>query len=425
MAEKACPWLVRAAKAAINVGDIDSTMQFAMRGVRLGARGLDRGTLLQLRSYAGALGSRPELEVAREALEHLPVGTGQWWFAVSVFTISSCMMGKPGEAAPYLPLIAQASFPDEPDLALAHALITLVVGCLLMGKVNIAASILDRAEKSSALRDPDSVLHTFIETGRSSLRAVAPVDGEWRLESAFHGCRRCADAMSRIGAPHGESTALNYLSIAAVHLGCFEDARDASRRSVEVALRSNILNIGEWARIFLARAHLRLGEVAPALAAIESLHKSFDSTVRQMVPVIVAEARFLQGDPAGAEAAVVAAFAGESPHLQRLAARVLAKSQLAMGQGDRALETIEKTLATETSNGLESYLDLLTIRAEAVHAKGDVSGALASLDDARTRILRVAKTIEDPELRASFLNRVEPCARALRLWGAWTEPASA
>jgi tetratricopeptide (TPR) repeat protein len=425
MAENACPWLVRAAKAAINVGDIHSTTQFAMRGVRLGARGLDRGTLLQLRSYAGALGSRPELDVAREALEHLPVGSGQWWFAVSVFTITACMMDRPGEPAPYLKLIAQVPFPEEPDLALVHALMTLVVGCLFLGKLSIAESILDRAEKEPALRDADSVLHAYIETGRFALRAVAPVDGEWRLESAFEGCRRCADAMSRIGAPHGESTALNYLSIAAIHLGRYEDARDASRRSVEVAQRGKLLILGEWARIFLARAHLRLGEVGPALSAIEALHKSQDSTVLQMIPVIVAEARLLQGDPGGAEAAVVAAFAGKSPHLLRLAARVLAKSQLALGQGDRALETIERTLATETSNGLESYLDLLTIRAEALHAKGDLAGALASISDARSRVVRVAKTIEDPELRESFVNRVEPCVRALRLHDAWTIPETA
>jgi Flp pilus assembly protein TadD len=142
-----------------------------------------------------------------------------------------------------------------------------------------------------------------------------------------------------------------------------------------------------------------------------------------MLPVIVAEARLCQGDFAGAEAAVSGAFSGQSPRLQRLAACVLAKAQLKQGNGVRALETIERTLSTKTSNGLESDIDLLTLRAEARLACGDADGARAAIAEARALIDRIAAGIDDALLQTSFVTRVEPCARAIGLCDAWSVDA--
>jgi hypothetical protein len=58
-------------------------------------------------------------------------------------------------------------------------------------------------------------------------------------------------------------------------------------------------------------------------------------------------------------------------------------------------------------------VDLLTVRAEARLASGDRSGAQAAAAEAERFVLSVAQTIDDLELRRSFVENVEPCARAL------------
>ena len=422
MHERACACLVKATKAAVDVGDIASAAQFASRGVRLGAEGAERGTLLLWQSYSGSLSGRPNLDASREALRLLSEGTASWWLGLAVFVFDASVCGQPAEAIPYLDRAKTAPCPAQPDLALAQGLLTLVAGCVLMGKAETAGAILSRAERSPALSERDAVLDAFIATARCGLASMAPIDGQWRLESAFHGGRRCAEALGRYGATDGECTALNYFAVAAMHLGFYEEARDASRRALEASQRTSFRNTEEWARLFMAKAHLRLGEVQQALAAVEPLGGSVDWNVGQMLPVIVGEARLVQGDFAGAEEAVSGAFSGQSPRLQRLAACVLAKSQLKQGDGVRALETIERTLATRTSNGLESDIDLLTLRAEARFACGDATGARVAIAEARALIDRIAAGIDDALLQTSFVTRVEPCARAIGLCDAWAVP---
>src|SRR6185312_8906180 len=118
------------------------------------------------------------------------------------------------------------------------------------------------------------------------------------------------------------------------------------------------------------------------------------------------------GDYEGAERAVSAAFSGQSPRLQRLAACVLARAQLALGNAKGALESVDRALGTETSGGLESDIDLLTLRAEARNESGDVVGARTAIAEAHAFVSRIAAGVEDAQLRESFLTRVEPCARA-------------
>jgi ATP/maltotriose-dependent transcriptional regulator MalT len=140
-----------------------------------------------------------------------------------------------------------------------------------------------------------------------------------------------------------------------------------------------------------------------------------------MLPVITAEARLRQGDYAGAEAASADAFSGQSPRLQRLAACVLAKAQLARGNAAAALDTVDRAFRTETSSGLESDIELLTLRAEARFATDDAAGARDAIREARALVLQIADDVGDPHLRESFLRRVEPCARAMALSDEWSQ----
>jgi eukaryotic-like serine/threonine-protein kinase len=422
-AERARAWLVHAAKTAIDAGDLLGTIELCSRGVKLGASGPERGRFLLLRSYAEALCGEPDLEVTREALDLLPVGTAPWWLGLGVLIFGSCMRGRPQEAGPYVKLAAEAPFARERDVPLGQGVLTLVGGLVLLGKAEVAERILARARAiadDDGDQDADPVFRAFLAASRCALLTVAPVGGRWHLGEAYRGGRRAAEELASLGALHGQSIALYYFGIAAMHVGRYEEARDACLESTELTRRtSSGINQG-WPRLFLAKAQLRLGAVDEALRAVQPLRSLPDWTVQQMLPVILAEARLREGNYRAAEEEAVPACTGVSPRLGRLASSVLARAQLADGRAAEALATSERALALPGASGLESELELLTVHAEALFACGFRERAESAIRQARDAVLSVADGIDELELRASFLANVEPCARALELAARWS-----
>jgi tetratricopeptide (TPR) repeat protein len=264
------------------------------------------------------------------------------------------------------------------------------------------------------------VFEAFLASSRCALAAVAPLGGRWRLEEAFHGGRRAATTLGALGAAHGESVALYYFSVAAMHLGRYEDARDATLRSAELTRRAASGIAEEWPLLFLAKAYVRLGKLDEALATLQPLSASPDFTSRQMRPVVVAEALLRKGDHAAAAKEAAEACSGVSLRLRRLAACVLAAAELRQGAPERALETANRALELPTSNGLESDIELYTLRAEALRALDRTPESVEAIAQARELVLGIAADIEDVELKRSFLENVEPCARALSLHERWS-----
>jgi tetratricopeptide (TPR) repeat protein len=291
----------------------------------------------------------------------------------------------------------------------------------LLGKGDVAESVLDRAARAAAeSSERDPVFEAFLASARCALASVAPVNGKWRLEEAFHGGREAAKILGKLGANHGQSIALYYFAIAAMHLGCYEDARDATLRSLELTRRGSSGITEEWSRLFLAKAYLRLGKPEEALATVASFGSSPDWTVRQMLPVIVAEARLRQGDLSAAVQEAAPACAGVSPRLSRLAACVMASAQLAQGRAAEALLTVTSALEQRTSSGFESDIDLYTLRAQALRGSERVAESVEAISRARDLVVGIAADIGDTALQRSFLENVEPCARALRLFEQWS-----
>jgi tetratricopeptide (TPR) repeat protein len=420
-AERARSLLARAAKAAVDAGDLVGTALLANRGVRLGASGFERGRFLLLHCYSAALRGEPEIEVTREALDLLAVGSAPWWLGLGVLIFGSCMRGRPHEVAAYVGLAADAPVERDPDVPLGQGMLTCVGGLVLLGKSHVAERILERTRGMPEQGPPDLVLDAFLEASWAALAAVAPVSGKWRLEQAYAGCRSSAQRLAELGALHGQATALYYFGVAAMHLGRYEEARDACLRSVELVRRtSGDINEG-WPMLFLARAYLRLGEVDMALRAVTPIRALPDWMVQQMLPVILGEARLREGKFEAAEEEVIPACSGVSPRLGRMAASVLARALLAQGRVEDALASIERALELPTSHGLESEIDLLTVRGEALYASGRRAEALSAMRHAERAVYAIADGIEDAELRATFLTRVEPCARAIELSKRWAD----
>jgi len=412
---RACPWLARAAKKAIDAGDLAATIELANRGITGSSDGVERGRFLLMRCYADALCGEVNPDLTREAVDALAVGTPHWWLGLAVLIWAACMSGQPEAAAPYVSLAREAPFTRDAFVPQGQALLALVGGLVLLGKSAVAQDILVRAREGSAAAEPDQVFDAFCSAAQAALEAVAPIDGRWYLERSLQESRRCAAELGALGAFHGQSIALCYVGVSAMHLGVHAEARDACIESCRLARKASVKIRDPWPYLFLAKAYLRLGQPDDALQAIQPLLSSADSTARQMVPILVGEALLLQGKLREAEEQVTTAFAGASPRLQRLAACVLARAQLARGETTAALRTIELALEARTSSGLESGLDLMNLKAECLIACGQHEPAKRVVARTRDLVLKLAADIASPELKLSFLNNVEPCARALQL----------
>jgi tetratricopeptide (TPR) repeat protein len=420
--ERALPWLVRAAKMAIDAGDTKTTIELADRGVELGASGAERGSLLLLRSYAQALAGTFDVPITREAVDLLPIGSAPWWLGLAVLIFGASVCGTPGEAAPYVKIAATAPFTVDRDVPFGQALQTLIGGLVLLGRSDVAEAVLDRAAEAVAAHpEPDPIFEAFLASARCALAAVTPIRGRWRLELAFTDGRRCAAALGAVGAVHGQMVALHYLAIAATHLGLYEEAVRACRTAIELA-EPRIEGLRDaWPWLLLAKAYLRLGELDEARDTLAILEGWNDWNVQQMIPVLTGEALLRQGKLDDAVRTVHPACSGVSPRLCRMAACVLARAQLLLGTPGPALETVERALQLPASSrGLESDIELATLHAEALHASGQSGTAREAATAGESLVNGIASDIEDPQLRRSFLERVEPCARVRALGRTWT-----
>jgi serine/threonine protein kinase len=415
---RALPWLVRAARLAIDGGDIRGAIELSSRGVELGASGVQRAHLLLARGYAETWSGNADLDVLEEALRLLPYASAPWWLALSLFILELSAAGKPERASEYVTLALEAPSNTPRAGAFGQGLLTLVGSLVLLGKGDLASTIVDRVSRETDSRSPvDPVFEAFMIAARCACASVAPIRGSWELEYAFHEGRRSADRMREIGALCGESMALNYFAVAATHLGCYEEARSACLRSITLAERNDSgLNL-EWARVFLAKALTRLDHAGEALDIVETLTTSRNSHVQQFIPVLTGEARLKQGMLDEAISIARSACGGSSPRLRRMAGGVLARAELTAGRPREALAAADEALAQPTSAGMESDLDLLAVRAEALLALGDEQGAEAAIERARRGVLAIAQHVSDVDLRTSFMTKVEPCARVLALAG--------
>lgn len=413
---RACPWLARAAKKAIDAGDLAATIELANRGIASSQDGVERGRFLLTRCYADALCGDVHFDLTRDAVDALTVGSAQWWLGLAVMVWAACMAGQSEAVAPYIALAREAPFILDANIPQGQALLALVGGLVLLGKSAVAQDILVRAREGTGDAPRDQVFEAFCSAAQAALEAVAPIDGRWYLERSLEESRRCAAELGALGAFHGQSIALCYVAVGAMHLGLYAEARDACLESCRLARKASTKIRDPWPYLFLGKAYLRLGQPDDALQAIAPLSSSEDSTARQMVPILVGEALLLQGRLHEAEEQVTPAFTGASPRLQRLAACVLARAQLARGETNSALRTIELALEARTASGLESGLDLMNLKAECLLACGQLEPAKRVVARTYDLVLKLAQDITSPELRQSFLSNLEPCARALQLY---------
>ncbi len=182
----------------------------------------------------------------------------------------------------------------------------------------------------------------------------------------------------------------------------------------------------DWSSFYVASARVTYQRGSGALDAIATLRGLLDRSDTLLVSSVrsaIALSLTTTGDFDGAEreATILLAQASTFSVGQAGALAALALVALHRGQPVDVLAFADRGLKASTSGirWLPSESILHLVRAEALQVLGRTSDAHAAIREAKGRILTIAATFDDPELRESYVSNVDANARTLKLAREW------
>ena len=419
-AGRAAQLYARVAERAYGVGDSESAIEHARRGLRLEPPTTIRGELLGVlcHAYLWRCESDAAAAVLDEALLLTRPGSTPWVHAVTArFALSVVNDGSRASPDELDGLLVTAIDPEAVSL-IAPALCRSAFALDLVGCFDVTRATLGKLEAiMQRLAPDDPVACGWIDLGRCHQAATAMND-PWRglvlarrVDAAFQ------DADYARGLPAARFCAGICLGL----LGAFEEAERAIRSAVVHWAPVDFSLLGDY---FLAQALLDQGAVAAAHEAARSL---VDRSIELAIPRHQGRGRWLlaqiharASDLAAAEREIFLALEQMPEALgHRLSAQLsLVWIRLAQGRADEALRLAEEAQGACAARKIDEIPALLAC-AEALHAVGAPDRARARLAEAYLALVASADRIGAPALRRSFVGRVPVHARILQLAAAW------
>jgi hypothetical protein len=262
--------------------------------------------------------------------------------------------------------------------------------------------------------------------------APDPVFAAWHLLSrSFVDCMlshdlggaisnvREADSLVKVA---GDSVVrgLALVMRAAVHNECGAfDRVEASLRSA-IGGKGIATQLGAYWRVHLGHGLLNAKRVAELPGLLESVMRGTDQVVASMAEAELAGSYVVGGKLDEAETIARPLAETHFAFTRGAALVILQQVAMARGQWEEALRLGERGLkmTTRVINPLtESHLRVG--RALALHALGREEDARAAIRTARDRILKIASTLHEPDLREAYLHNLEPHVRTLELAREW------
>jgi tetratricopeptide (TPR) repeat protein len=413
---RAIPWLVKAVQAASDGVNLDAVLALGNRGLACNPEPRERAALCL--GMFGALILQGDWAAgvpwAREALDLSAVGSASWFECASRLLAAGAFLGDSAISAPLIEQIVSVPIQPEPSGPYGLSVWSSFMALLIMGKVDVARSFLERAEAlDKGADDVDPVFTVWLRIARAWYKLVQAEEIGGALTILSDVCA-LAD---RTGYAIGKAQAL------AVCVQAYAWAGDC-RRAEDVARELRVSGAtlwADWGDLYLSWAWLAVGRLQESIASLESLLGRRDPLLARYARSALAAALARAGHEEAAtregrllaETATTRASAGDGG-LEALAVVALRQGRPrdALGYAVRGLD------AASRGGRLQAHVHRL-LRAEALHALGATDEAFAAIREARDGVLRVAALIEQPELRESYLTRVINNARTLDLARQW------
>jgi tetratricopeptide (TPR) repeat protein len=418
--ERVAPWLVAAAEAAYDGGNANAARALAIRGANY-AGGEMLGVLRAVEAAAARvqLDVEGELVAVRQALELLRPGTLHWFTALSGLAYRATTTGDRAAARQ----VAQALV-ELPPVSDAHAMHasaarTLILAMMLSGRPKVASQFLDQIEAVAKLHpDHDLQFSGWLNLARAT---VYLYDAGGSPGDALRVAHAAALCFEEAGNSLGYSWAAFWEGLCLFNLGGWSRAVERLEVATSYASASANRFILAYSELVLALVRPFLGQTEQAAVELRSLGERREVDIAGHAVAALGDLALMRGDFAEAESQAKRALdlSQGALSVELHAESSLARAVLGSGSPEEALAYAEKVIAAPSGN-LSLYLsDAYRTRAEAFHAMGKLAEAQDSIRNARARVLRIAATIDDDELRESFLSRVGPCAETLALATRW------
>jgi hypothetical protein len=414
----AVPWLLRAAQTAYDGGHVDAAIALGDRGVACGPNAQERGLLRLVQGQGLAMRGdwSGGVDAGRDAMDLLPTGSTPWFLGTAGAFMSGMFLGDKTITAPLLQAMLNVRVQPEPSGPYGIAVYCICHGLVLMGRRDLAWSFLERAETAGrGTIDPDPVFVLRVRATRGWLHLESAEIGK-----ALDDLSQARALADRAGDAWGRVVAGTHSVRALAEIGAVELAEAEARDVLAFCKPIGHLTSVDWSVFYLAGARLHARRGGEAVAALRTLLDRRD-------PMLVAYARGLltlalviagEAQAGRDEAAAVLDKEAYFPQVRAAALAALALTAWKEGRSDETLSFAQQGLSIGRGDRwVRSILHLA--RAEALHALGKLDEATVAIREARERVLRVAGTLDDATLRASYVGRTEANARTLELAAQW------
>lgn len=416
---RAVPWIVRAAKASLDGGDVQSAVALAEKGAALGAEGESLGLLLVISAeglgWDGQFGAA--LETSRNARALLAEGSTAWWRATASFVAAATASGRPEEAASVIEALV-SSTPDlgQHPIAAARACTWLVLGLIIIGQGARAEAFLDRIGATEAnLEHAEPLYAAWLSVSMAALAILVNAD----LGRAVRVARKSVATMREAGDALGEASALSWAGAAAWEMGLAEETLATFERVRELSDAAGGSWLKGYAAFYIAAVRIRQGDTDGIDETLAALRSAPDVSAQQLARALTVELHLRNGRVVEALEEARLAASGPSVVIRPTGEAVAARILLALGRPAEALDAANRGLAQSSTINPQWLVWLLLARAEALRAIGDLDGARDSIRAALDRVRKTAATLDDPAMKESFLTRLESSVQALALARDW------
>ncbi len=329
--------------------------------------------------------------------------------------------GKLGRTARILDLAARlGALPEGCPISGARvmALTRAAIYLRLAGETARAEALLEEAAALAQRLPGEPVAAAQVDSALAS-RALAAGDlGDYlrRLEAS-------RAALEKAGDSRGACTRGLNVGYAHLQLGDAAQAERVLRTVLVEAERLGLQNVRTYAKHNLGLSLGRLGELDEARAveeeAVAAFHAQGDRRMESASRIYLAQILGFgeRWDEAAAEARAVARDDGAAAPIRAGALSLLADAERRRGAHAEALAaSCEAMKILEGLAGIEDGESLIRVVYAEVHAaSGELTTARAAARDAEERLRARAEKVQDPALRASFLERVPENARTTAL----------
>jgi tetratricopeptide (TPR) repeat protein len=378
------------------------------------------GRLRQLQATARFwLGHWRDAEwLAHQAIEHLVPGTGAWLTALGARITIAGIRGKLDAVFALAELLRNAPRGHGPAIPLVVAACRLATELLRAGHVEQCVAWLALARKEAEAVEEREVVDGWIDGVRAELAA-----NEGDVGEALRLYESSAAAFGEAGDSRNACRQRSNVGDLLLSLGAYREAAEILAAALESAQPMGVYFVSALLAN-LGCALLRLGVPAAAEVlgdAVSMTHAQGNARAEAFSRAYLAQALEAAepADLAGAEREARASLelGASSPASRAYALAVLAGLALRRERPNEALANAREAcrLLGEHHGAEGSEIFIRATLAAALVAHHDYVEARVVATAAREQLLASAARIADPQLRASFLERVPQNARTLEL----------